>query len=224
MVSVPKPLPCDGHMTIAQPRQPPPPLPRVVVVRHGESEWNVLGKWQGRADTSLTAAGRQQALDAGAHIAATGMTIDHIVASTLRRASETAAIIAKRLGLADPVLDERLVETDVGPWEGLRESEIEKGWPNFLRERRTPPNFEPADAVFARATTAIRELSAGGKRVLVISHSGVIRTVRRAMQVPDRRLHNLEGCYFGLDSCGVLVAGDFVALASGTRKPINDSV
>lgn len=224
MVSVPKPLPCDGHMTTMQPRQPAPTPSQVVVVRHGESEWNVLGKWQGRADTALTAAGRQQALDAGSHIAATGMMIDRIVASTLRRASDTAAIIAEYLGLADPVLDDRLVETDVGPWEGLRESEIEQGWPNFLRERRTPPNFEPPDAVFARATSAIRELGAGSRHVLVISHSGVIRTVRRAMRVPDRRLHNLEGCFFGVDSRGALVAGDFVALASGTSRPTNDSV
>ena len=196
----------------------------LIVVRHGESEWNVLGKWQGRADTQLTDAGRAQAAQAAEHLLSLNVGIARVVASTLSRARETAEIIARRLGLDAPQLDERLVETDVGPWEGLREHEIESQYPNYLRDRLTPPNFEPADAVFARVTAALHEHMQLGDRVLVVSHSGVIRTVRRLMKVPDRRLRNLEGCTFSTDSVGQLVAGDYISLATNTRATTNDSV
>jgi broad specificity phosphatase PhoE len=184
----------------------------------------VLGKWQGRADTQLTDAGRAQAAQAAEHLLSLNVGIARVVASTLSRARETAEIIARRLGLDAPQLDERLVETDVGPWEGLREHEIESQYPNYLRDRLTPPNFEPADAVFARVTAALHEHMQLGDRVLVVSHSGVIRTVRRLMKVPDRRLRNLEGCTFSTDSVGQLVAGDYISLATNTRATTNDSV
>lgn len=196
----------------------------LIVVRHGESEWNVLGKWQGRADTRLTDAGRVQAATAARRLLDSGITVDRVVASSLSRALETATIIAKVLELTPPVVDERLVETDVGPWEGLREHEIESVWPNYLRDRRTPPNFEPPHEVFARASEALREQVAAAGRVLVVSHSGVIRTIRRLLNVHDRRLHNLEGCRFGIGGDGSLVAGDFVSLAAASHPTTNDSV
>ncbi|MFM8506838.1 MAG: histidine phosphatase family protein, partial [Actinomycetota bacterium] len=133
-------------------------------------------------------------------------------------------IIAQHLGLASPHIDERLVETDVGPWEGLSEQEIVSGWPNYLRDRRTPPNFEPPHEVFSRTTTALRELAGTGERVLVVSHSGVIRTIRRVLAVHDRRLHNLEGCYFHVSNAGDLLAGEFVSFSSSSRAVTNDAV
>lgn len=199
-------------------------LSPLIVVRHGESEWNVLGKWQGRADTQLTDAGRAQAAEAAEQLLSLNVGITRVVASSLSRARETAEIIARRLGLDTPQLDERLVETDVGPWEGLREHEIETQYPNFLHDRRTPPNFEPAEVVFARVTAALGEQLQLGGRVLVVSHSGVIRTVRRLMQMPDRRLRNLEGCTFATNPAGQLVAGEFILLATNTRATTNDSV
>lgn len=198
--------------------------PKVLMVRHGESEWNALGKWQGRADIALTEAGREQARAAADYVRTTALPVTRVLASTLRRAHETAEIIAERLGLAAVMTDERLVETDVGPWEGLRADEIEAGWPRYLRDRKTPPGFEPPDQVFARATQAIREAALVGEHTLIVSHSGVIRTIRRIMTVHDRRLHNLEGCTFSLDESGQLRAHDFVTLVANTRDTVNDSV
>jgi broad specificity phosphatase PhoE len=198
--------------------------PKVLMVRHGESEWNVLGKWQGRADIALTEAGREQARAAADYVRTTALPVTRVLASTLRRAHETAEIIAERLGLAAVMTDERLVETDVGPWEGQRADEIEAGWPRYLRDRKTPPGFEPPDQVFARATQAIREAALVGEHTLIVSHSGVIRTIRRIMTVHDRRLHNLEGCTFSLDESGQLRAHDFVTLVANTRDTVNDSV
>jgi probable phosphoglycerate mutase len=201
------------------------------VIRHGESEWNVLGKWQGRADTQLTPAGRAQARAAAERLLVDGVSVDRVAASTLTRARETAEIIATHLGVGEVLVDDRLVETDVGPWQGLREHEIEARWPNYLRDRRTPPHFEAPDLVFARAEQALRDLmrltrGAGqtAHHVLVVTHSGVIRTVRRVMQVHDRRLHNLEGCHFTIDAEGNLVAGDFVALVTTSHVTTNDAV
>jgi len=198
--------------------------PKVLMVRHGESEWNALGKWQGRADIALTEAGREQARAAADYVRTTALPVTRVLASTLRRAHETAEIIAERLGLAAVMTDERLVETDVGPWEGLRADEIEAAWPRYLRDRKTPPGFEPPDQVFARATQAIREAALVGEHTLIVSHSGVIRTIRRIMTVHDRRLHNLEGCTFSLDESGQLRAHDFVTLVANTRDTVNDSV
>lgn len=202
-----------------------------IVIRHGESEWNVLGKWQGRADIQLTPAGRAQARAAAERLLVDGVSIDRIAASSLTRARETAEIIASHLGIGDVHVDDRLVETDVGPWQGLREHEIEAGWPNYLRDRRTPPQFESPDLVFARAAQAlhdvmepVRHATQRTQHVLVVTHSGVIRTVRRMMQVHDRRLHNLEGCHFAIDTEGNLVAGDFVALVAPTHVTTNDAV
>ena len=201
-----------------------------IVVRHGESEWNVLGKWQGRADTNLTEAGRVQALRAAEQLVTANVDIERVVASSLIRARETAEIIAEHIGLPRIDVDDRLVETDVGPWEGLCELEIEAGWPNYLRDRRTPPNFESPDDVFTRATSAIRDILDEVHRAnrtpqtLVVSHSGVLRTIRRRMKLFDRRLHNLEGCHFTLDSGGTLVAGDIITLVAGTHATTNDSV
>ncbi|MFM8907398.1 MAG: histidine phosphatase family protein, partial [Actinomycetota bacterium] len=178
----------------------------------------------GRADTHLTDAGRRQAREAAGNIAALGVTIDRVVASSLTRASATASILAHHPGLAAPPTAARLVETAVGPWEGWREQEIEAGWPNYLRDRRTPPNFEPPHEVFSRTTTALRELAGTGERVLVISHSGVIRTIRRVLAVHDRRLHNLEGCYFHVSNAGDLLAGEFVSFTSSSRAVTNDAV
>jgi probable phosphoglycerate mutase len=197
---------------------------KVLMVRHGESEWNVLGKWQGRADIALTEAGRAQARAAADYLRTTALPVTRVMASTLRRAHETAEIIAERLGLAAVVTDERLVETDVGPWEGLRADEIEAAWPRYLRDRKTPPGFEPPDQVFARATQAIRDAAHTGEHTLIVSHSGVIRTIRRFMAVHDRRLHNLEGCTFSLDESSQLRAHDFVALVANTRDTVNDSI
>ena len=84
MVSVPKRLPCDGHSMTDHSTRSSDTTARIIMVRHGESEWNVLGKWQGRADTKLTDAGRSQARDAALSIAKSGIAIHRVVASSLK--------------------------------------------------------------------------------------------------------------------------------------------
>jgi len=198
-----------------------PTITRVLMLRHGESEWNVAGRWQGRADVPLTERGRQQAVLAAARLD----RVDVIVASTLQRASHTAELISGVLGVPGPVLDDRLVETDVGPWEGLTRDAIDAGWPGFLDSMRVPSGFEPSHSVIGRVHDSLIDLVRrhAGSTLLVVSHSGVIRTLRRHHNVADRRLHNLEGCWFEVAASGVTAVGEFVSPLS-TSGDAGDSL
>src|SRR3546814_3323938 len=103
-------------------------MTRVLLVRHGQSEWNATGRWQGQADPPLTDLGRAQA-----HHAARSLgVVDAIVASDLQRAADTALIISGELGVGPVVLDEGLRERDAGEWSGLTRAEIERDWPGYL--------------------------------------------------------------------------------------------
>jgi broad specificity phosphatase PhoE len=188
---------------------------RLLVVRHGQSEWNAVGRWQGRADVALDQAGRQQAAEAALMLG----TFDGVWASDLQRARLTAMIIAEILGIGPVQVDARLGETDVGPWQGLTHSEVEAGWPGFLADRRRPDGFEPYDAAAERMIEAMRHIAAQhrGGEVLVISHGGVIRAVRRLLDAPDARLPNLSGAWFSVDDDDRVHAGETVALIDHGR-------
>ncbi len=102
----------------------------LLVVRHGQSEWNAVGRWQGQADPPLSELGRRQAYVAAASIGA----VDGIISSDLQRAVETAAIIAQQIGVGPVMVDERLRERDAGEWTGLGRAEIDKGWPGWVAD------------------------------------------------------------------------------------------
>ena len=192
---------------------------RLLVIRHGQSEWNAVGRWQGRADVALDEAGRQQAAEAAMSLG----TFDGVWASDLQRAHLTAMIIAEIIGIGPVLVDARLAETDVGPWEGLTQREVEAGWPGFLAARRRPDGFEPYDDAAARMIEALRHIARQhrGGEVLVVSHGGVIRAARRLLSAPDARLPNLSGSWFAVDADNGVHAGELVALIDHAR-PASD--
>ena len=183
---------------------------RLLVVRHGQSEWNTSGRWQGHADPPLDRAGEMQAAEASEVLG----TFDGVFASDLRRASRTALIIAEMLGIGPVLVDARLRETDVGPWEGLTLGQVEQGWPGFLAEHRRPEGFEPYADAAARMFTSFADIARAhrGGEVLVVSHGGVIRAARRALDAETPHLANLSGSWFVVHGDGRIVAGDVVAL------------
>lgn len=172
---------------------------RVLVLRHGRSEWNAVRRWQGRFDSPLDAVGRSQAAAVADDLAALDLDWARPTASTLRRASETATIIAGRLGLETPHLDERLAEAEAGEWQGMTPSEIEAAYPGWLAAHRRPPGFESLTTVVERASAALaacaREVP-DGRSGLVVSHSGVIRSIVRSLGLTDTRIPNLGGVWF----------------------------
>ena len=167
---------------------------RILMLRHGQSEWNAMGRWQGQADIELTDLGYEQARRASEKL---GM-FDAIVSSDLRRAHLTATIIANGLGVGILPPDPRLRETDVGEWQGLTHTQIERDWPGYLDDHKRPPGFESDDSIVARVSAALFDLAEQfpGSEVLCVAHAGVIRVMRRAHRVSDTRIANLGGCHF----------------------------
>ncbi len=181
---------------------------RFLLVRHGQSEWNAAGRMQGHADSPLTPEGRRQA-----HAAARKLKGFHFVASSdLSRAADTAAIIAAELSLPLIAPQPALREIDVGPWQGLTRRDIDKRFPGYLENHMRPPGYESDESVFERVRFALitladmNEADSGGRSDtagLVVTHSGVIRVMRRVLGFPDQRNHrNLEGCWFSLSAEG----------------------
>lgn len=108
------------------------------LVRHGQTDWNISGRWQGQtADApGLNQTGWAQALDPLKLL--TGKQFSAIYSSDLLRSRQTAELIAKALGL-DLILEPRLREIDLGEWEGMLSKDIEAHYPNELAERVHDP-------------------------------------------------------------------------------------
>jgi len=191
-------------------------MTRLLVVRHGQSEWNTTGRWQGRADPPLTDEGRRQSKVAGGALG----TFDAVVASPLLRAAETATIIAELLGIGPVLTDPDLVERDAGEWQGLTRSQIQEGWPGFLDDGRRPPGYEPGDAMLTRTLSVLERISErmGDGDVLVVSHGGVVYALEEACGEPWRRLPNLGARWFEV-SGGDLSAGPRVDLVPDGTIP-----
>lgn len=181
---------------------------RLLVVRHGESEWNAAGRWAGQRDPGLTPIGVEQAR-AAARDALRGLDLRAVVSSPLRRARHTAEIIADELSLPlrDPVAD--LCERGAGEWSGLTAAEIERSYPRLLEAHRTGesveiPGGEPWPAFQDRVVRAIRELlRASRERLLVVSHGGVLRAVEAHLGESPSRWSNLGGRWLTTDGDGL---------------------
>ena len=158
----------------------------ILLARHGETDWNVQKRWQGHADPPLNERGRAQARDLAARLAET--PLDAIYSSDLRRALETAEIVAAGRGL--PIgTDPRLREIDVGAWEGLTGDEVAERFPDGAR-----PDGESLEAFRDRVVGTLSAIgeSHDGATVLVVAHGGCARTVQRVLL--GEPLPTLENC------------------------------
>jgi broad specificity phosphatase PhoE len=169
----------------------------VVLVRHGQSEWNAVRRWQGTADPPLTDHGRLQAREQAELLA--GRDWVGPWSSPLRRAAETASILAAALDIGPVRVDDRLREAHAGEWEGLTPIEIEARWPGHLAANRRPPSFEPDHEVRQRAWDAVVEIAAEaaaaapGRTALVVAHSGLMRRLSELHGYGDVGVPNLGG-------------------------------
>ena len=168
---------------------------RFIVVRHGQTHWNVAARIQGQKDSDLTPAGLAQADAVGARLGRE--RFDVLVASDLGRAMQTAAAIARRSGhsiLPDP----RLRERDFGQGEGMTYAEIDRAWPDvFTRQRETDPDAvvpggESRRQFHERVRDAFAALAREheGKRVAVVAHGGVLAALYRLIHdIPVGKPH-----------------------------------
>jgi broad specificity phosphatase PhoE len=152
------------------------------LARHGETDDNAAGRFQGRRNPPLNAAGRAQADVLAREVAELGIVA--LWASPLRRAAQTAEIVGARLGL-EPRFDARLEEVDVGDWAGRSYAEAIETTPDaFDRWRAADPTFrfpggESLAEQAARVEAALADVRAGRTPALVVCHGGVIRAARQ---------------------------------------------
>ena len=155
---------------------------RLILVRHGETDWNLEGRYQGEADIPLNERGREQARLLTERLR--GERIEAIYASDLSRASETAEIIAEALGQEVRTL-ESLREVDTGVWTGLTFEEVESRYPEHLKEWRADPlrvkrlEGESYLALFERTKPAIGGIVEAhpDQTVLIVGHGGNIKCI-----------------------------------------------
>lgn len=152
-------------------------LDRLVLWRHGETDYNAAGRLQGHLDSALTETGQEQAWRAAPAIAR--FAPDTAVSSDLNRARTTAAAFAQISG--DSVrLDKRLRETHLGEWQGLSGAEVEHGWPGAMGTWRADPTWAPPGGesrveVAERALEVVEELESQHRgTALLCAHGGLI--------------------------------------------------
>ncbi len=164
-------------------------MTEILLVRHGQTDWNLAHRVQGHTDTPLNGVGRAQARDLAARLAATALVA--VYSSDLARAYETAAAVARVHGLAVTV-DRDLREKNFGSWEGLTDTEIAELFPDAVRGRWG--DGETTEEVAKRAVAAIeriRQRHPGG-RVLVVSHGGALRAILDHLGVEHGPIRNGE--------------------------------
>ena len=148
----------------------------LVFIRHGQTDWNVEERYQGRLDIPLNDVGRRQAEALKCHLA--GVRFDTAYSSPLRRALETAHIITNDLPI---IVDERLAEIDHGLWQGRTKAEIASRWPEQWEQwSREPLGFTaPRGESAARVRERVEEFlsTIEGKNILCVSHGVVIQTL-----------------------------------------------
>jgi len=191
---------------------------RLLLLRHGQTELSAQRRYSGRGNPALTDVGRLQAGAAARYLAERG-GIAAVFSSPLQRAYDTAATAAEALGL-DVTVDDGLIETDFGAWDGLtfneaaeRDPELHRRW---LRDTgTTPPGGESFDNVLDRVLDVRERIIAGyrGSTVLVVSHVTPIKMLLRlALDAGPGILYRLH-----LDLASLSIAEFFADGASSVR-------
>lgn len=146
---------------------------RLLLVRHGQTEWNAEGRLQGQQGSKLNALGRIQAEEVAEELALKHPGVEAVYTSDLSRTVETAQTIARRLEVP-LVLDPRLRELRLGDWEGRLNCEIEAEYKHFLQHpfRNTPLGGEPLFQLARRTKAVLNDIVAQhpGGLVVVVSH------------------------------------------------------
>lgn len=191
---------------------------RLLLLRHGQTELSVQRRYSGRGNPELNDVGRRQAGLAARYLAQRG-GIAAVVSSPLQRAYDTATTAAKALGL-DVILDDDLVETDFGAWEGMTFAEAAKRDPELHRRwlhdtSTTPPGGESFDEVLQRVVRGRDRIIAEyeGATVLVVSHVTPIKMLlKMALGVGSGVLYRLH-----LDLASLSIAEFYADGASSVR-------
>ncbi|KAK8921957.1 hypothetical protein KSP39_PZI020378 [Platanthera zijinensis] len=173
----------------------------VILVRHGETSWNASRIIQGHIDSELNDIGRQQAVAVGSHLSKE-KNIVAIYSSDLKRAAETARIIASTCNLPEVILDPSLRERHLGDLQGLTLRDAEKQKPiaykHFLsakRDQEIPGGGESLAQLHERCTSFLKNLARKhkGERIIAVTHGGVLRELHKRASptmLPNGKIKN----------------------------------
>lgn len=176
----------------------------LILVRHGQSEWNLLGKWTGLTDVSLTEEGRKEAKEVGKLLKERSIHVDHAFTSELIRTQQTLDEILKVLD-QHPLIthSDKLNEKNYGVYTGKNKWEVQKevGDQEFLKIRRSwdyvLPNGESLKNVYERAVPyyqqTILPLLEQGENILVVSHGNTLRAIIKYLDnIKDENISHFE--------------------------------
>jgi glucosyl-3-phosphoglycerate phosphatase len=156
-------------------------MTRLLIVRHGETDWNREGRWQGHAGPGLNELGLRQAAAIAARLVHDSPVL--LVSSDLARATETAAVIGERTQL-QARLDPRFREVDVGEWSSLTRAEVAERYPEAYRQwehgrNAGYPGGETFEQLQERCQAALDDLLEGdaGGAIVLVAHGGSIRAM-----------------------------------------------
>jgi broad specificity phosphatase PhoE/ribonuclease HI len=170
---------------------------RLILVRHGVTEYSVAKRFAGRSDLELTEEGKAQAARTARRIGELG-PVHVLISSPLRRTRQTAEAIAAEIGMSVDIED-GFVETDFGDWDGYTFSEVSERWPDEMQawladSSVAPPGGESFDSVTRRVRRARDRILAqhAGNTVVAVSHVTPIKIlVRLALDAPPAALHRM---------------------------------
>jgi broad specificity phosphatase PhoE len=151
----------------------------ILLARHGETDWNREGRWQGWADPPLNELGRQQAAELAEQLRET--PFDAVYTSDLKRAHQTAEIVAAPHGVP-VIVDRGLREIDIGSWSGLTSPEIDERFPGRVR-----PDGETQEQHAARVVAAAERIAREhpDQRILIVTHGGTMHRLVDAAGVEN---------------------------------------
>lgn len=182
-------------------------MTKIILIRHGQTEWNRIERFRGRADVPLNAVGLEQAEATGKHVAAK-WKVAAVYASPLSRAVQTAEAVAKRFGL--PVLPHvDLVDIYFGAWQGLSPEEVRQRWPEMADDWVNRPHLvqfpdgESLETLRYRAMKTVKELAArhAGESIVLVGHT----VINRVILLGVLGLGNERFWHLGQDNCAINV-------------------
>lgn len=161
--------------------KPMPPDLKIYLIRHGETQWNAVGKYQGRLDSSLTERGVEQAKTCGHILSESADDINHWYVSPLGRAEQTSKIVRSFGAYPRAQSTALLAEVSAGSWDGLTQADIDVQWPQLLDGSTQfdwyfrAPDGESYDDAMKRVGSWLSKLSGV---VVAISHCLLSRLIR----------------------------------------------
>jgi probable phosphoglycerate mutase len=165
----------------------------IILARHGQTKWNLDGRYQGRSDPDLCRTGVMESVTLAEKISRTG--IRSIFTSPLSRARQTAQIVADRLRIGRIENDPRLAEIHFGDWEGNTQTQVRQRWPELLNLWKAAPDAvrfpggETLEEARERLRAFFKDIATLGMPdaapALVVTHAGLIRLAVLAAQLQE---------------------------------------